>query len=286
VTRWFLIVAVVAAALVPLASAEPAPPTVNVPPDMTVQATGPTGAVVTYTVSATAFNGQSVPVTCDRPSGSTFPLGATTVSCTATHGGQTTTRSFTISVVDRTPPVVTVPPDRNLRTTSRTGLRVTYVAAATDRVDGPLPVSCTPASGSLFGGGATTVNCAATDRSGNTATARFTVTVAIAQRTTTRRAALFAPPARAVISGPTMLAWRAVARAKFYNVQVHRNGRKVLSAWPTRPRYGLRASWRHEGRTFRLRPGTYTWFVWPAYGTKAVPRYGKLLGRSSFRVVY
>lgn len=284
-TRGLVIVALLAGALVPLASAEPAPPTVTVPPDMTVEATGPTGAVVTYTASATAHNGQSVPVTCDRPSGSTFPLAATVVSCTATHAGQSTTRSFTVSVVDRTPPVVTVPPDKSLGTTNPAGVTVTYSVAASDRVDGDVPVSCTPRSGSLFRGGTTIVNCAATDRSGNTARAEFEVTVAILRRSI-RRAALFAPPARAVISGPTMLAWRAVPRARFYNVQVHRNGRKVLSAWPQRPRYGLRSSWRHEGRTFRLRPGTYTWFVWPAYGTKAVPRYGKLLGRSSFRVVF
>ena len=285
-TRLVVVVAVLAGALVPLASAEPEPPTVTVPPDMTVEATGPTGAVVTYTASATAFNGQSVPVTCDWPSGSTFPLAATLVSCTATHGGQSTTRTFTVSVVDRTPPVVNVPPDRSLRTTNPAGVTVTYTASATDRVDGAVPVSCTPRSGSLFSSGTTTVSCAASDRTGNRATAEFTVSVAIVRRTATRRAALFAPPARAVISGPTMLAWRAVPRARFYNVQVHRNGRKVLSAWPQRPRYGLRGSWRHEGRTFRLRPGTYTWFVWPAYGTKAVPRYGKLLGRSSFRVVF
>jgi hypothetical protein len=282
VTRRLVIVAVLAGALVPLASAEPEPPTVTVPPDMAVEATGPTGRVVTYTASATAFNGQSIPVTCDRPSGSTFPLGPTVVSCTATHGGQTTTRSFTITVRDTTPPVVTVPPNQNLQTRSSTGVTVRYTASAADLVDGALPVSCTPASGSTFRSGRTVVSCAATDRSGNSGTAQFAVTVALLR--TVRRAALFAPPARAVISGPTTLAWRAVARARFYNVQVHRNGRKVLSAWPLRPRFLLRRSWRHEGRTFRLRPGTYTWFVWPAYGTKAVPRYGKLLGQSSFRV--
>jgi hypothetical protein len=280
--RLLLIAVVLAGALVPLAAAEPEPPTVTVPPDMTVEATGPTGAVVTYTASARAFNGQSIPVECDTPSGSTFPLGATIVACTATHGGQSTTRRFTVTVRDTTSPVVTVPPDRNLRTSSRTGVSVRYTVSAADTVDGAVPVSCTPRSGSIFGSGTTIVNCTATDRSGNIGRAEFEVTVAILR--SIRRAALFAPPARAVISGPTMLAWRAVARARFYNVQVHRNGRKILSAWPLRPRFGLRRSWRHEGRTFRLRPGVYTWFVWPAYGTKAVPRYGKLLGQSSFLV--
>lgn len=278
-----VLAAVLAGALVPLAAAEPEPPTVTVPPNMTVEATSPTGAVVTFTASARAFNGQEILVTCDAPSGSTFPLGATVVACTATHGGQTTTARFTVTVVDRTPPTVTVPSDKSLRTTIVAGVAVRYTASATDLVDGARPVSCTPPSGTVFTSGSTVVTCSATDRAGNSARGQFTVTVALVR--TTRRAALFAPPARAVITGPTTLAWRAVARARFYNVQVYRNGRKILSAWPTRPRFLLRRSWRHEGRTFRLRPGVYTWLVWPAFGTKAVPGYGRLLGRSSFRVV-
>lgn len=276
-------VALLAALFVPLASAEPEPPTVTVPPNMTVEATGPTGAVVTYTATARAFNGQELPVTCDTTSGSTFPLGATVVACSATHGGQTTTERFTVTVIDRTPPTVTVPPDKTLRTRNRAGVAVRYAASATDLVDGALSATCTPPSDTVFASGARVVTCSATDRAGNSATAEFTVTVAILR--TVRRAALFAPPARAVISGPTTLAWRAVARARFYNVQVYRNGRKILSAWPSRSRYLLRRSWTHEGRTFRLRPGTYTWFVWPAFGTKAAPNFGKLIGQSSFRVV-
>ena len=276
-------VALLAALFVPLASAEPEPPVVTVPPNMTVEATGPTGAVVTYTVSARAFNGQELPVTCDVPSGSTFPLATTVVACSATHGGQTTTERFTVSVVDRTAPTVTVPADKSLRTRNRAGVPVRYAASATDLVDGAVPATCTPPSGTVFPSGARVVTCSATDRAGNSARAEFTVTVAILR--STRRAALFAPPARATISGPTTLAWRAVTRARFYNVQVYRNGRKILSAWPSRPRYLLRRSWTHEGRTFRLRPGTYTWFVWPAYGTKAIPNFGKLIGQSSFRVV-
>jgi hypothetical protein len=56
-------------------------------------------------------------------------------------------------------------------------VRVTYQVTATDDVDGRVPVSCRPASGSRFKIGRTIVTCSATDKSGNTATARFTVTV-------------------------------------------------------------------------------------------------------------
>jgi hypothetical protein len=277
------VLALLAAVLVPLAAAQPEPPSVTVPPDMTVEAENLAGSVVAYTASATDFNGRQIPVDCSPPSGSTFPLGPTLVTCSATHGGRTTTKSFSITVVDRTAPVLTVPADKNLRTRSPNGVQVRYSASATDLVDGPVPVSCTPPSGSLFGNGTTVVSCEAADRYRNSANAQFTISVSILRAT--RRAALFSPPARATVPGPTMLAWRAVPRARFYNVQLHRNGRKILSRWPVRPRFKLRRTWEHEGRSFRLRDGVYTWYVWPAFGTRAVPRYGKLLGQSSFRVV-
>jgi hypothetical protein len=46
-----------------------------------------------------------------------------------------------------------------------------------DGVDGAVPVSCQPRPGRRFPLGKTIVRCAATDSSGNTATAGFTVTV-------------------------------------------------------------------------------------------------------------
>jgi hypothetical protein len=59
------------------------------------------------------------------------------------------------------------------------GANVTYGAAtATDLVDGSVtPVTCTPASGSLFTFGTTTITCSATDLHGNTGSNSFTVTV-------------------------------------------------------------------------------------------------------------
>jgi len=56
-------------------------------------------------------------------------------------------------------------------------VRVRYQVTATDDLDGSVAVSCRPASGSRFKVGRTLVTCSATDGSGNTATARFTVTV-------------------------------------------------------------------------------------------------------------
>src|SRR5205823_6198727 len=57
---------------------------VGVPADITAVATGPSGTAVTYT-SPTALDEDPnpLPVTCDHASGSTFPVGATTVTCQA-----------------------------------------------------------------------------------------------------------------------------------------------------------------------------------------------------------
>ena len=254
------------------------------PEDMTVEGQSFAGATVTYTATAVDRpHERPIPVTCNPPSGSTFPFGTTVVTCTATDGQDTATATFRVTVLDRAPPALTVPANKFLRTTRKAGVPVTFTPTALDVVDGPVAVTCTPPSGSIFPIGSTVVACSATDRRGNAAVATFTVSVSLVR--TTRRTALLSPAAGATVTAPPLLAWKRVVNARFYNVQLYRNGRKILSRWPARPRLGLRRSWTHEGRTFRLRPGVYTWFVWPAYGSMVAPRYGKLIGRSSFRVV-
>ena len=56
-------------------------------------------------------------------------------------------------------------------------MRVRYTVTATDAVDGAVAADCTPRSASAFRLGRTKVACFATDRSGNTAKAQFTITV-------------------------------------------------------------------------------------------------------------
>jgi hypothetical protein len=96
---------------------------------------------------------------------------------------------------------------------------------------------------------------------------------------------LVAPANAARLSKPPMLRWRPVARASYYNVQLWRAGRKILSAWPTRPQLRLRATWRYGGASYRLSAGRYRWYVWPGYGSKARARYGRLLGQATFVIV-
>jgi hypothetical protein len=83
------------------------PPALSVPDDMTLDATGRDGATVEYSASARDAFDPDPSVRCDPPSGSVFPLGTTTVGCTATDAaGNTTSKSFHVHVIDPTPPVV------------------------------------------------------------------------------------------------------------------------------------------------------------------------------------
>jgi len=74
-------------------------PTVNVPADLSVPATSLSGASVTFAVSATDDRDSNPSLSCSPGSGSVFPIGDTTVTCTATDGaGNTTVASFVVHV--------------------------------------------------------------------------------------------------------------------------------------------------------------------------------------------
>jgi len=96
--------------------------------------------------------------------------------------------------------------------------------------------------------------------------------------------ALLTPAPGARVKAPPYLVWTAVKKATYYNVQLVRGGKKVLSAWPSRPGFRLRRTWSYNGRRYRLRPGMYRWYVWPGRGKITASRYGGLLGSSTFVV--
>jgi streptogramin lyase len=155
------------------------PPELLLPANIVAEATGPGGATVSYSVSAADDRDGTVPVACAPASGSLFPLAATTVTCSASDAaGNRATGSFTVTVHDTTPPILTLPPNIVV-TTSGSSAVVTYVPppSATDLVSGSVLVTCVPPSGSSFPLGTTTVHCTAADAHGNTATGSFTVTV-------------------------------------------------------------------------------------------------------------
>jgi len=153
-------------------------PRLAVPSPLTVEATGPTGAQVEFQAMANDLVDRRPRVTCTPASGSTFPLGATTVRCSARDAsGNRADASFAVTVVDTTPPALSLPENRTVQATSTKGAAVTYAASATDVVDGAVFPSCAPASGSTFPVGATTVTCSARDTRGNQSSGSFTVTV-------------------------------------------------------------------------------------------------------------
>ena len=93
------------------------------------------------------------------------------------------------------------------------------------------------------------------------------------------------PANGARVATPPRLRWLPTRRATYYNVQVWRDGTKILSTWPRRTFLDLSWSWRYAGHRFRLKPGAYRWFVWPGFGRARPVRYGPLLGASTFVVV-
>jgi len=142
-----------------------------------VVAESPRGAHVEFEVFAYGGRDPNPVVRCDPSSGSLFPFGPSHVQCTARNSfGETASGGVYIYVYDGTGPVLDLPDDIVVETESDDAV-VEFEASASDAVDGPLPVSCTPASGSRFPAGETRVECSAIDSNGNSAVGFFNVTV-------------------------------------------------------------------------------------------------------------
>jgi HYR domain len=173
-----------------------AAPITTVPEDMTVEATGPNGAQVSFEQEPSAIDDVDGPVdvTCNYNSGDTFPIGDTVVTCSATDAaGNSAEETFTVTVQDTTDPDVEITEvvDRRNRvleegdTTPTPYIRVTF--EATDAVgvedtecslDGQGFASC--ASAVVYdrlSRGTHQVTVRATDEAGNAGEDRFLFTV-------------------------------------------------------------------------------------------------------------
>ncbi len=159
-------------------SADSTPPVITAPANIIAEATGPSGAVVDFTATAHDDVDGAVNVAANPPSGSTFPLGATTVQLSASDAAHNTaTASFTVTVRDTTPPSLNIPLSLTFEATGPSGAVVSWVAWATDLVDGSVSVTCAPLSGGTFALGTTQVSCSAGDAHGNVARGNFPATV-------------------------------------------------------------------------------------------------------------
>lgn len=366
-------------------------PVVTVPASEIIEANGPEGSKVTYP-AATAVDqfGTPLPVSCEPPAGSLFPIGTTTVVCTAKDAlGHTGQASFTITVEDTTPPVLTVPCNLTIESASPVPATDPAVASflggatAADIVD-PAPTVTNDAPSS-FPVGTTTVTFTAEDRYGNETSQAVTVTVGpdveaaacnadrlppgnvrnvrartgnlsvaitwspppdrdfdhveitrtieatargptaatdaptlvytgtgtrfvdrgltdsvqyryvivsldkagnrspgVAVIALAHRQALLSPGNGAIVRRPPLIRWQKVQGATYYNLQLWRNGKKILSAWPRKPSYQVRAQWRFNRRTQRLTSATYAVYVWPGFGRPAAGRYGRLIVEATF----
>jgi hypothetical protein len=374
----------------------------GVPAPAPTEATGPAGSQVSFTTPSASDTVDPGPlaVSCAPPSGSTFSLGTTTVTCSAQDAhGNTGSASFSVAVVDTTPPHLRLPDPLTVSATGPDGATKTDdriaafldAATATDIVD-PHPVVTNDAPAS-FPVGVTSVHFVARDAAGNKSSSSRDVTVlastsptqppppppapkppppitpkrdstppgdvtnlvakagdrvvtlswrapddadfahvtvfrsttgtavraiysgtresfrdhglknavryryvvvaydaagnrtaGVAVSASPHRLLLTSPANGARVIAPPLLTWRPWPKAAFYNVQLFRGQKKVLSAWPKKTQFRLSRTWTFRGLRQKLTKGTYTWYVWPAFGSRRKPEYGGVLGSSTFVV--
>ena len=110
------------------------------------------------------------------------PLGATTITFTATDlSGNIATATTIATVQVTTPPSITAPADQSINTDAglATGSLPDYtgLASVTDAVTAAPTVTQSPAAGTALPIGPNAITLTATDGAGNAASATFTVTV-------------------------------------------------------------------------------------------------------------
>ncbi|XP_033116115.1 sushi, von Willebrand factor type A, EGF and pentraxin domain-containing protein 1-like [Anneissia japonica] len=138
-------------------------------------------AISTWEQPTASDNSNSQPsVSCDAYSGSAFPIGQSTVTCTAVDGASNDAQcSFRVDVKDKQPPSITCPSEVIVTTESRMNYGIarwpnplTY-----DNSNNTVKVVCDHVSGQQFQIGSTNVYCVAEDASGNSNNCNFNVKV-------------------------------------------------------------------------------------------------------------
>ncbi|HET6406026.1 MAG TPA: HYR domain-containing protein, partial [Candidatus Thermoplasmatota archaeon] len=157
------------------------PPTIDAAATLEpVEATGPAGAVVTFSAPlARDIVDGDFAATCSPASGSVFPLGVTEVTCEAVdaNGNTAAPVGFSVAVVDTVAPSLTLDGPESYEATSAAGAAILFEAYASDAVDGAPAITCDALVGDVFPLGTHTVTCAAEDASGNVGSATYTFRV-------------------------------------------------------------------------------------------------------------
>jgi MFS family permease len=115
------------------------PPVFGPAPDVNANVAPGGSSVVTYTnPTATDAVAGVVTVNCTPASGSTFPIGSTLVSCSASDpSGHSASTTFHVIVADHTPPVITVPADITVSNDAGVcGAIVSFTPTASDNCPG------------------------------------------------------------------------------------------------------------------------------------------------------
>lgn len=151
------------------------PPIITVPADITAEATGNLTAVILGSAAASdnISSAADINITNDAPT--SFPLGTTTVTWTATDkAGNQATATQTVKVQDTTAPTFTFVPKDIVTTTTGTSTKVAIGTATATDIFGATVTNDAP---DTFPIGTTTVTWSAKDPSGNIATATQKVTI-------------------------------------------------------------------------------------------------------------
>jgi hypothetical protein len=291
----FALLAAIAAIAAPgagaVGGAASQPPTFrNVTPLVVTKVNGVRSTVVDYELPvAQDADGALLPVLCDPPPGSDFPLGDNDVNCTATDTeGAQAAASFVVRVLDDVaPPAAT---DVIVRGSPKSvdvrwRLPGSNDIAGTEIVRYPGNFVVFRGTGTSFtdtdvkAGGRYLYQVSSFDWADNHAKAVNVSTRAV-------RARLVEPQDWAQLTQPPLLAWAQVPEADYYNVQLWAVSpgppKKVLSVWPTSAHLRLASRWAFAGKKYGLKPGRYRWYVWPGLGRQSQGRYGDLIGSRVF----
>jgi hypothetical protein len=172
-------------------------PVLTVPADITIEATSAAGASVTFAATATDLVTATPTITYSTNPGSTFALGVTTVTVTATDAAHnSTTKTFKVTVVDTTKPTGSIAINGGADSTADPN--VTVMLTFTDAV-GPAKMRFSTDGGANWSAwetyattkmltlpgpdGLKTVSAQVADAAGNVGTASDSITLSTARPT-------------------------------------------------------------------------------------------------------